>query len=45
MHEVGVDILVIGRIAVQILMRVYLKDLKARAVITTSKPRYSSGDM
>ena len=30
MHEVGVDILVIGRIAVQILMRVYLKDLKAR---------------
>lgn len=30
MHEICVDILVIGRIAVQILMRVYLKDLKAR---------------
>ena len=29
MHEVGMDILVVGRIAVQILVRVYLKDLKA----------------
>lgn len=29
MHEVGVDILVICRIAVQILVRIYLEDLKA----------------
>ena len=29
MHEIGVDILVICRIAVQVLMCVYLQDLKA----------------